>query len=69
MINPDRIKGMRVPSGPLAGLTLRPARSTDTMAAPGGSSTFRNGCVRLRISRLTSVNARPSLVTSVVAIA
>ena len=66
---PARISGMRVPSGPLAGLALWPARSTDTIVAPGGSSTFRNGCDRLRISSCTSVSARPSLVINVVATA
>ena len=39
------------------------------MDAPGGSDTFMNGCARLRSHSVTSVSARPSLVTSVVATA
>ena len=67
--SPARINGMRVPSAPVAGFALWPARSTETIVAPAGSCTFRNGCERLRICNRTSVSARPSVVTMVVAVA
>ncbi len=43
--------------------------STDSIDAPAGSTTFMNGWARLRMTSDTSVSARPSFVTSVVATA
>src|SRR6185503_8864419 len=66
---PGRSSGTRVPSLPCTGLAASPATSTDTIDAPGGSVSLRNGCARFWTVSHTSVSARPSVVTSVVAAA
>ena len=45
-LKPARSSGTRVPSVPATGFADSPPTSTDTIAAPGGRLTFRNGCAR-----------------------
>src|SRR5262249_21754305 len=68
-LKPGRSSGTRTPSLPSTGLADAPATSTDTIVAPSGRLTFRNGCARFCNWRITSVNARPSAVIIVVAVA
>ena len=51
------------------GVAGAPATSTETIDAPSGRVTFRNGCARFCSWRTISVSARPSAVIIVVAVA
>jgi hypothetical protein len=52
---PGRNSGTRVPSRPSTGFAASPATFTETIDAPAGNVTFRNGCARFWTVRDTSL--------------